>query len=40
MGALLSSETMATGIFTVKNKRLARAYHIENWMTALLQIQG
>lgn len=30
--------TMAIDIFTVKNGKLASAYHVENWMTALEQI--
>jgi len=30
--------TMAIDIFTVKNGKLACAYHVENWMTALEQI--
>ncbi|WP_158817501.1 ester cyclase [Methylocapsa sp. S129] len=30
--------TMAIDIFTVKNGKLATAYHVENWMTALQQI--
>jgi hypothetical protein len=25
-------------VFTVKNGKLASAYHVENWMTALQQI--
>ena len=33
-----SFNTMAIDIFTVKNGKLATAYHIENWMTALQQI--
>ena len=33
-----SFKTMAIDIFRVKNGRLASAYHIENWMTALQQI--
>jgi predicted SnoaL-like aldol condensation-catalyzing enzyme/predicted ester cyclase len=31
-------KTMALDIFTVKNGKLASCYHIENWMTALRQI--
>jgi predicted SnoaL-like aldol condensation-catalyzing enzyme/predicted ester cyclase len=31
-------KTMALDIFTVKNGKLASAYHVENWMTALQQI--
>jgi DNA-binding NarL/FixJ family response regulator len=27
-------------VFTVKNGKLASAYHVENWMTALQQING
>ena len=30
--------TMAIDIFTVKHGKLASAYHVENWMTALQQI--
>jgi predicted SnoaL-like aldol condensation-catalyzing enzyme/predicted ester cyclase len=33
-----SFKTMAIDIFTVKNGKLASAYHIENWITALQQI--
>ena len=33
-----SFDTMAIDIFTVKNGKLATAYHVENWMTALQQI--
>ncbi|GHO50479.1 hypothetical protein KSX_86420 [Ktedonospora formicarum] len=33
-----SFKTMAIDIFTVKNGKLASAYHIENWMTALQQL--
>ena len=33
-----SFKTMAIDIFTVKNGKLASAYHVENWMTALQQI--
>ena len=33
-----SFSTMAIDIFTVKNGKLASAYHVENWMTALQQI--
>jgi hypothetical protein len=29
---------MALDVFTVKDGKLARAYHIENWTTALQQI--
>jgi len=31
--------TMAIDIFTVGDGKLATAYHIENWMTALQQIK-
>jgi predicted SnoaL-like aldol condensation-catalyzing enzyme/predicted ester cyclase len=31
-------KTMAIDLFTVKNGKLASAYHVENWMTALEQI--
>ena len=34
-----SFKTMAIDIFTVKDGKLASAYHIENWMTALQQIR-
>jgi predicted SnoaL-like aldol condensation-catalyzing enzyme/ketosteroid isomerase-like protein len=30
--------TMAIDVFTVKDGKLASAYHVENWMTALQQI--
>jgi len=33
-----SFRTMAIDLFTVKNGKLASAYHVENWMTALQQI--
>jgi predicted SnoaL-like aldol condensation-catalyzing enzyme/ketosteroid isomerase-like protein len=33
-----SFRTMALDLFTVKNGKLASAYHVENWMTALQQI--
>lgn len=33
-----SFKTMAIDVFTVKNDKLASAYHVENWMTALQQI--
>lgn len=33
-------KTMAIDVFTVKNGKLASAYHVENWMTALQQISG
>jgi predicted SnoaL-like aldol condensation-catalyzing enzyme len=35
-----SFKTMAVDVFTVKNGKLASAYHVENWMTALQQISG
>jgi predicted SnoaL-like aldol condensation-catalyzing enzyme len=35
-----SFNTMAIDIFTVKNGKLASAYHVENWMTPLQQISG
>ena len=34
-----SFNTMALDLFTVKNGKLASAYHVENWMTALEQIR-
>ena len=34
-----SFSTMAIDIFAVKNGKLASAYHVENWMTALEQIR-
>jgi predicted SnoaL-like aldol condensation-catalyzing enzyme/ketosteroid isomerase-like protein len=34
-----SFKTMAIDIFTVQNGKLARGYHVENWMTALEQIK-
>ena len=33
-----SFNTMAIDIFTVKNGKLASAYHVENWVGALQQI--
>jgi len=30
--------TMAIDVFTVRDGKLASAYHVENWMTALEQI--
>jgi predicted SnoaL-like aldol condensation-catalyzing enzyme/ketosteroid isomerase-like protein len=33
-----SFSTMAIDLFTVKNGKLASAYHVENWMTAQQQI--
>jgi predicted ester cyclase len=35
-----SFKTMAVDVFTVKNGKLSSAYHVENWMTALQQIQA
>ena len=35
-----SFKTMAIDIFTVKNGRLASAYHVENWIGALQQINS
>jgi predicted SnoaL-like aldol condensation-catalyzing enzyme len=35
-----SFKTMALDLFTVKNGKLASAYHVENWMTALQQISA
>ena len=35
-----SFRTMALDLFTVKNGKLASAYHVENWITALQQIRG
>jgi predicted ester cyclase len=32
--------TMAIDIFTVKHGKLSSAYHVENWMTALQQINA
>ena len=32
-------KTMAIDVFTVRNGKLASAYHVENWMTALQQIR-
>jgi predicted ester cyclase len=32
-------KTMAIDLFTVRDGRLAQAYHIENWMTALEQLR-
>jgi predicted SnoaL-like aldol condensation-catalyzing enzyme/predicted ester cyclase len=34
-----SFRTMALDLFTVKNGKLASAYHVENWITALQQIR-
>ena len=33
-----SFTTMAVDLFTVKNGKLASAYHVENWVGALEQI--
>jgi predicted ester cyclase len=35
-----SFKTMAIDLFTVREGRLATAYHIENWMTALEQLNA
>jgi predicted SnoaL-like aldol condensation-catalyzing enzyme len=35
-----SFKTMAIDVFTVKSGKLASAYHVENWMTALQQISA
>jgi predicted SnoaL-like aldol condensation-catalyzing enzyme len=35
-----SFNTMAIDIFTVREGKLVRAYHVENWMTPLQQIKG
>lgn len=32
-------KTMAIDVFTVRNGKLATAYHVENWMTALQQLK-
>jgi len=32
-------KTMAIDVFTVRNGKLASAYHVENWVTALQQIR-
>jgi predicted ester cyclase len=34
-----SFKTMAVDLFTVKNGKLASAYHVENWVGALEQIR-
>jgi len=34
-----SFKTMALDLFTVKNGKLAAAYHVENWMAALQQVR-
>jgi predicted ester cyclase len=31
--------TMALDLFTLKNRKLASCYHVENWLTALQQIR-
>lgn len=33
-----SFNTMTLDVFTVRDGKLASAYHVENWMTALQQI--
>ena len=33
-------KTMAIDLFTVRDGKLAKAYHIENWMTAIQQVQA
>jgi predicted ester cyclase len=35
-----SFTTMAIDLFTVRDGKLAQAFHIENWMTALEQLRG
>jgi predicted ester cyclase len=35
-----SFRTMAIDLFTVRDGKLAKAYHIENWMTALEQLNA
>jgi predicted ester cyclase len=35
-----SFKTMAIDVFTVRNGKLASAYHVENWMTALQQLKN
>ena len=35
-----SFDTMALDVFTVRDGKLASAYHVENWMTALQQISN
>ena len=35
-----SFDTMAIDVFTVRDGKLAKAYHIENWTTALQQLKG
>jgi predicted SnoaL-like aldol condensation-catalyzing enzyme len=34
-----SFKTMAVDVFTVRGDKLASAYHVENWITAIQQIQ-
>jgi hypothetical protein len=31
---------MAIDLFTVRDGKLAKAYHIENWMTAIQQLDA
>jgi ketosteroid isomerase-like protein len=33
-------KTMAIDLFTVRDGRLAQAYHIENWVTAIEQLRA
>ena len=35
-----SFKTMAIDLFTVRDGKLAKAYHIENWMTAIQQLEA
>jgi hypothetical protein len=35
-----SFKTMAIDLFTVRDGKLAQAFHIENWMTALEQLRA
>jgi len=35
-----SFKTMAIDLFTVRDGRLARGYHIENWATAIEQLRA
>ena len=35
-----SFDTMAIDLFTVRDGKLATAFHIENWMTALEQLKA
>jgi hypothetical protein len=42
-GAVLTGKgfsTMSIDLFTVKNGKLASGYHVENWTTALQQINS